>query len=91
MAIRSPISLQALKSFLAVVENVAGRGQGNIAERNNLCVMPAIFLIPVHGKHMVGKDLAKPELRILRFLFRAVCQLNFDFHIRIPIFHSGRL
>ena len=80
MSIGSTVSLQALKGFLAVMEDIAGRGEGEVAEGDDLGIVPAVFLIPVHCKHMVGKDFTKTKLRILRFLFRAVCQLNFDFH-----------
>ena len=72
------------------MENVAGGGEGDIAEGNDLRVMPAILFIPVHRKHMIGKDLAESKLRIFRFLFRRVRQLNFDFHIQAPFPVSHR-
>ena len=80
MAVGGAVGLKPFKSLLAVMEDVAGRGEGDVAEGDDLGVVPAVLLVPVHCKHVVGEDPAEAELRIGGFCFRVVGELHFDFH-----------
>ena len=80
MTVGGAVCLQALEGLLAVMENVAGGGGGDVAKGDNLGVVPAMLLVPVHRKHVIGKDFAEAELRIGRFLLRMIGKMYFDFH-----------
>ena len=65
------------------MEHHAGGGEGNIAERYYPRVMPALFGVVIHDKHMVGEYFAEPELAcrlLLRFIGKGIS----DFQVKAP-------
>ena len=57
--IRLTVGLDALKDCLPIMEYVAGRVHGHRSVRAHLSIVPALFLGPVNGDHVVRKVLAK--------------------------------
>ena len=62
------VSLQALKDLLRVVENHAGRIQGEGLIGDDAGVMPALVRRIVHDEHVVGENLAEAQLALVRGL-----------------------
>ena len=62
-AIRLTVGLDALEDRLAVVENVGGRVHAERLVRAHLCVVPALFFVPIDGHHVIGEVLAEAWVR----------------------------
>ena len=58
-----PVGLDALEDLLTVVEHGGGRGQAEVAVRNDAVVTPALTLLPASVGHMVGEGVAEVETR----------------------------
>ena len=58
-----PVGLDALEDLLTVVEHGGGRGQAEVAVRNDAVVAPALTLLPASVGHMVGEGVAEVETR----------------------------
>ena len=77
--VRRAIGFHTLKTFLCIMKNHSRRVHGKGLIRNNAGVMPAIFRIIVHLEHVIGKDLAKTEMRFIGgFCLRRFCAFNSD-------------
>ena len=57
-----PVGLDALEDLLAVVEHGGGRGQTEIAVRNDAVVSPALTLRPASMSHVVGEAVAEVKV-----------------------------
>ena len=66
--VRGPVGLQALKDLLRVVENHAGRIQGEGLIGDDAGVMPALVRRIVHDEHVVGENLTEAQLALVRGL-----------------------
>ena len=62
------VGLQTLKQLLGVVEHHAGRVQGEGLIGDDAGIVPALTLGVVHQEHVVGEDLAKAQLGLVRGL-----------------------
>ncbi len=61
ISVDGPVSLETLKNLGAVVKNACGRVNGEIVERYDPCIVPALVCGIVHDEHMVGKYLTEAE------------------------------
>ena len=68
LVVRSPIGLQTLKDLLGVMEDHAGRLQGEGLIGNDAGVMPALVGAVVHHEHVVRKDFAEAQFALVRGL-----------------------
>ena len=69
-AVSTTIAFGSFKNGLAVMENHGGRIQRKISVGYDAGVVPADTLFIVHQEHMVGKNPAETEGRLVRgFLF----------------------
>ena len=66
-AIRGAVRLHALKHHLRIVQYARRRADQDIAVGYDFSVVPALALVIVHHKHVVGKLLAKDQLARGRF------------------------
>ena len=75
------------KDLLRVVEHHGSRVQRERAVRDDAGVVPALALGIIHHEHMVGKLLAKAELRLIGgFCFGAGGALDLDLqHNLLPL------
>ena len=62
LAFRGAVGLHALKDLLAVMQAHRGRIQRNIAVGHDPWVVPALALVVIHQKHVVGKNIAETQL-----------------------------
>ena len=67
--IGSPISLQAFKYSLTIMEAHCCRTQADVIIRNNFRVVPALTFVIRHNQHMVGKDMTKAQFAFILRLF----------------------
>lgn len=61
-SLRRAVGLHAFEDLLAVVQAHGGRIEGERAVGNDPGIVPALSLIVIHQKHVVGEDGAKPQL-----------------------------
>ena len=72
------VRLQPLEHFLGIVEHHAGRIHGQILIRNDTGVMPALSLMVVHHKHMIGEIFSEAQMIPIGLCFSLAYQLIFD-------------
>ena len=79
-AILAAVALHALENLLRVMEDRAGRVHHERTIGYHTGVMPATAKLIVHNEHVIGKNLAKPELGfILRLFLRVGRERHRDF------------
>ena len=77
--IRRAVRLHSLEALLRIVENHTGRIHGNRCIGDNAGIMPTLFGVIVHDKHMVGKDFTKTQFGLVgRFGLRRRSTLDSD-------------
>ena len=65
VAVGTLVSLQTFEHFLTIVVNHGGGGEGNVVERLNTGIVPALALGVVHNEHVVREDLTETQLLTL--------------------------
>ena len=66
LSLVTTVGFQSFKNLLAIVEAFGKRIQFDRAIGNNAGIMPALPLVIIHDKHVVGKNFAKTERRARR-------------------------
>ena len=90
-ALIGAVGFEAFKHLGAVVEHSGTGMDREICQRHDLCIVPALLPIVVHGEHMVGKHGAKAQLPGVLRLGPGMLRLTDpNFHYRSLSLFPGR-
>ena len=75
-----PVSFHSFKGFLCVMQRHAGRIQKHRFMGHDSGIMPLLFSVPVHHKHIICHVLSKSQILLIRFFFQMLSFFKSDIH-----------